>query len=88
MEKTILITIKPFTLYQRGTIIDNEKVIKTFELSMNKIEENILKLAENEDAFSIVISGPKVYTKGIQKKIEKEASLKNYNKNMLKIELL
>ena len=35
--------------------------------------------------FNIV--GPKVYTKGIQKKIEK-AELKTYNKNLLNIKLI
>ena len=87
MNKILLVNIKPFTFTQTISIFEDGNEVGTMIVPMNKIEEEILILAKKDNISEINIVGPKVYTKGIKKKIEK-AELKTYNKNMLDIKLI
>jgi hypothetical protein len=87
MEKMLLVNIKPFTFSQIISIFEDGNEAGTMIVPMNKIEEEILILAKHNNISEVNIVGPKVYTKGIQKKIEK-AELKTYNKNLLNIKLI
>jgi hypothetical protein len=87
MEKVLLVNIKPFTFSQIISIFEDGNEAGTMIVPMNKIEEEILILAKHNNISEVNIVGPKVYTKGIQKKIEK-AELKTYNKNLLNIKLI
>ena len=87
MEKVLLVNIKPFTFSQVISIFEDGNEVGTMIVPMNKIEEEILILAKHNNISDVNIVGPKVYTKGIQKKIEK-AELKTYNKNLLNIKLI
>lgn len=87
MNKILLVNVKPFTFTQTVSIFEDGNEVRTVTVPMNKIEEEILILAKKDNISEINIVGPKVYTKGIKKKIEK-AELKTYNKNMLDIKLI
>lgn len=87
MEKILLVNIKPFTFSQMISIFEDGNEVETMVVPMNKIEEEILILAKHNNISEVSIVGPKVYTKGIQKKIEK-IELKTYNKNLLNIKLI
>ena len=87
MNKILLVNVKPFTFTQTVSIFEDGNEVRTVTVPMNKIEEEILILAKKDNISEINIVGPKVYTKGIKKKIEK-AELKTYNKNMLNIKLI
>ena len=87
MEKVLLVNIKPFTFSQVISIFEDGNEVGTMIVPMNKIEEEILILAKHNNISDVNIVGPKVYTKGIKKKIEK-AELKTYNKNLLNIKLI
>lgn len=87
MEKILLANIKPFTFSQTISIFEDGSEVETMVVPMSKIEEEILILAKHNNISEVNIVGPKVYTKGIQKKIEK-AELKTYNKNLLNIKLI
>lgn len=87
MDKVLLVNIKPFTFTQIISIFEDGNEVETMAVPMNKIEEEILILTKHNDISEVNLVGPKVYTKGIQKKIEK-AELKTYNKNMLDIKLI
>ena len=87
MNKILLVNIKPFTFTQTISIFEDGNEVRTVTVPMNKIEEEILILAKKDNISEVNLIGPKVYTKGIQKKIEK-AELKTYNKNILDIKLI
>ena len=87
MDKVLLVNIKPFTFTQIISIFEDGNKVETMAVPMNKIEEEILILTKHNDISEVNLIGPKVYTKGIQKKIEK-AELKTYNKNILDIKLI
>ena len=87
MNKILLVNIKPFTFTQTVSIFEDGNEVGTMIVPMNKIEEEILILTKNDNISEVNIVGPKVYTKGIKKKIEK-AEFKTYNKNMLNIKLI
>lgn len=87
MNKVLLVNIKPFTFTQIISIFEDGNEVETMIVPMNKIEEEILILAKHNNISEVDLVGPKVYTKGIQKKIEK-AEFKTYNKNMLDIKLI
>lgn len=87
MDKVLLVNIKPFTFTQIISIFEDGNEVETIAVPMNKIEEEILILTKHNDISEVNLIGPKVYTKGIQKKIEK-AELKTYNKNILDIKLI
>lgn len=87
MDKVLLVNIKPFTFTQTISIFEDGSEVEIITVPMNKIEEEILILAKHNEISEVSLVGPKVYTKGIQKKIEK-AELKTYNKNMLNIKLI
>lgn len=87
MNKVLLVNIKPFTFTQVISIFEDGNEVETMAVPMNKIEEEILILTKHNDISEVNLVGPKIYTKGIQKKIEK-AELKTYNKNMLDIKLI
>jgi hypothetical protein len=87
MEKVLLVNMKPFTFSQTISIFEDGNEVETMVVPMNKIEEEILILAKHSNISEVNLVGPKVYTKGIQKKIEK-AELKTYNKNLLNIKLI
>lgn len=87
MDKVLLVNIKPFTFTQIISIFEDGNEVETMAVPMNKIEEEILILTKHNDISEVNLVGPKVYTKGIQRKIEK-AELKTYNKNMLDIKLI
>ena len=87
MEKILLVNMKPFTFSQTISIFEDGNEVETMVVPMNKIEEEILILAKHSNISEVNLVGPKVYTKGIQKKIEK-AELKTYNKNLLNIKLI
>ena len=87
MDKVLLVNIKPFTFTQIISIFEDGNEVETMAVPMNKIEEEILIFTKHNDISEVNLIGPKVYTKGIQKKIEK-AELKTYNKNILDIKLI
>ena len=87
MDKILLVNIKPFTFTQSISVFEDGNEIATMAVPMSKIEEEILIFTKHNNISKVNLVGPKVYTKGIQRKIEK-AELKTYNKNILDIKLI
>ena len=74
MNKILLVNIKPFTFTQTVSIFEDGNEVRTIIVPMNKIEEEILILTKKDNISEVNIVGPKVYTKGIKKKIESSNS--------------
>lgn len=85
--KIMMINIKPFTLSQTISIFENNLESQTFSISMSQLPNFVVNIAESLEIKDIKISGAKLYTQGIQKKIQKVEETK-YNKNILNIELI
>ena len=85
--KTLFIYARPFTFNQNILIFEDSKEVKNEIVSMNTLEESIIYLARSNNITEVNIAGPKIYTKGIQKKIQK-AELEKYSENTLKINLV
>ena len=85
--KTLFIYARPFTFNQNILIFEDGKEIKNEIVSMNTLEESVICLAHSNNITEVNIAGPKIYTKGIQKKIQK-AELEKYSENTLKINLV
>ena len=65
---------------------DGEEVTNT-QVPMNILEESIIAYAHLHNVSEINIVGPKIYTKGIQKKMQK-IELEKYSENTVKINLV
>ena len=85
--RTLFIYMRLFTFAQEILMFEDGKEIERETVPMNIFEDSVVCLARLNKITEVTIAGPKVYTKGIQKKIEK-AELKTYNKNLLNIKLI
>lgn len=85
--RTLFIYAKPFTFTQNILIFEDGTEIENEAVPMNKLEESVVLLSRLNNISEVSIAGPKVYTKGIQKKIQK-IELEKYSENTLKINLV
>ena len=85
--KKLVVSVKPFTFTQTVLVVEDNEVIDTKTVPMNTFEESVLAIANELEINELNLVGVKVYTRGIQKKIEK-AELKKYNENKLNIILM
>lgn len=85
--KKLVVSVKPFTFTQTVLVVEDNEVVDTKTVPMNTFEESVLAIANELEINELNLVGVKVYTRGIQKKIEK-AELKKYNENKLNIILM
>ena len=85
--KKLVVNVKLFTFTQTVLVVENNEIIDTKTIPMNAFEESILALANELEINELNLVGTKVYTKGIQKEIQK-IELKKYNENKLNIVLM
>lgn len=85
--KKLVVSVKPFTFTQTVLVVEDNEVVDTKTVPMNTFEESVLAIANELEINELNLAGVKVYTRGIQKKIEK-AELKKYNENKLNIILM
>ena len=85
--KTLFIYARPFIFNQNILIFEDGKEVKNEIVSINTLEERVIYLTHLNNIIEVNIAGPKIYTKGIQKKIQK-AELEKYGENTLKINLV
>lgn len=85
----LIICANMFTLTQVAYLTENtdKMVKKTFTIDMRKFEQEIFKICDEESVLNILISGPKMYTKGLVKKL-RQAELIRYNQKKFNIQLV
>lgn len=85
--RTLFVSPKPFTFSQNFTMFEDGEEITNTQVPMNILEESIIAYAHLHNVSEINIVGPKIYTKGIQKKMQK-IELEKYSENTVKINLV
>ena len=84
----LLIRMNMFTASQMAYVINFQgEVQKTFTLSVDKLDREVLRICEDEKIQDIIISGPMIYTRRFMKKIA-EAELIKYNQSKYNIRLV
>lgn len=84
----LLIRMNMFTASQMAYVINFQgEVQKTFTLSVDKLDREVLRICEDEKIQDIIISGPMIYTRWFMKKIA-EAELVKYNQSKYNIRLI
>ena len=84
----LLIRMNMFTASQMAYVINFQgEVQKTFTLSVDKLDREVLRICEDEKIQDIIISGPMIYTRRFMKKIA-EAELVKYNQSKYNIRLI
>ena len=86
-ERIILVNPKPFTFSQNFIMYEDGVEVANTQVPMNILEESLIAYAHLHNVSKINIAGPKIYTKGIQKKMQK-IELEKYNENTLTINLV
>lgn len=87
MKTTVLINVKPFVLNQEVYIITGETVRPAETIKMNDFVEEVFRLSNTYDTNEIHISGAKMFTAGLKKKVEK-AEIAKFSENKLNITLV
>jgi hypothetical protein len=85
--KTLFVSPKPFTFSQNFIIFEDGEEIANTQVPMNILEESLIAYAHLHNVSEINIAGPKIYTKGIQKRMQK-VELEKYNENTVTINLV
>lgn len=85
----LIVCANMFTLTQMAYLTENvgKEVKKTFAIDMRKFEQEIFKICDEEEVLNITISGPMMYTKGLEKKL-RQAELIRYNQKKFNIQLI
>jgi len=86
-ERIIFVNPRPFTFSQNFIMYEDGVEITNTQVPMNILEESLIAYAHWHNVSKINIAGPKIYTKGIQKKMQK-IELEKYNENTLMINLV
>ena len=86
-ERIIFVNPRPFTFSQNFIMYEDGVEITNTQVPMNILEESLITYAHLHNVSKINIAGPKIYTKGIQKKMQK-IELEKYNENTLMINLV
>lgn len=86
-ERIIFVNPRPFTFSQNFIMYEEGVEITNTQVPMNMLERSIITYAHLHNVSEINIIGPKVYTKGIQKKMQK-IELEQYSENTVKINLV
>lgn len=86
-ERVIYVNPRPFTFSQNFVVYEEGVEITNTQVPMNILEESIIAYAHQHNVSEINIAGPKIYTKGIQKRMQK-VELEKYNENTVEINLV
>lgn len=86
-ERVLYVNPRPFTFSQNFVVYEEGVEIANTQVPMNILEESIIAYAHLHNVSEINIAGPKIYTKGIQKKMQK-IELEKYNENTVEINLV
>ena len=86
-ERVIYVNPRPFTFSQNFVVYEEGVEITNTQVPMNILEESIIAYAHQHNVSEINIAGPKIYTKGIQKRMQK-VELEKYNENTIEINLV
>lgn len=86
-ERIIYVNPRPFTFSQNFVVYEEGVEITNTQVPMNILEESIIAYAHQHNVSEINIAGPKIYTKGIQKRMQK-VELEKYNENTVEINLV
>lgn len=86
-ERVIYVNPRPFTFSQNFVVYEEGVEITNAQVPMNILEESIIAYAHQHNVSEINIAGPKIYTKGIQKRMQK-VELEKYNENTVEINLV
>jgi len=85
---TIIANLKTFTFAHNIVVMDGDKVLTTTKAAMKNLPEVISQLANTYECKKILLSGNKVYTKGIGDKIRECYKAKYKNNEELEIECI
>lgn len=84
----LIICTNMFTLTQMAYLTQHDgEVAKTFAIDMRKFENEVFRICDEEKTTDIAISGPMMYTKGLEKKL-RHAELIKYNQKKFNIQLI
>lgn len=86
-ERIIYVNPRPFTFSQNFVMYEEGVEVTNTQVPMNILEESIIAYAHQHNVSEINIAGPKIYTKGIQKRMQK-VELEKYNENTVEINLV
>ena len=86
-ERVLYVNPRPFTFSQNFVVYEDGVEIANTQVPMNILEESIIAYAHQHNVSEINIAGPKIYTKGIQKRMQK-VELEKYNENTVEINLV
>lgn len=86
-ERVLYVSPRPFTFSQNFVVYEEGVEIANTQVPMNILEESIIAYAHQHNVSEINIAGPKIYTKGIQKRMQK-VELEKYNENTVEINLV
>lgn len=86
-ERVLYVNPRPFTFSQNFVVYEEGVEIANTQVPMNILEESIIAYAHQHNVSEINIAGPKIYTKGIQKRMQK-VELEKYNENTVEINLV
>ena len=86
-ERVIYVNPRPFTFSQNFVVYEEGVEIANTQVPMNILEESIIAYAHQHNVSEINIAGPEIYTKGIQKRMQK-VELEKYNKRTGEVEVL
>lgn len=86
-ERVLYVNPRPFTFSQNFVVYEEGVEIANTQVPMNILEESIIAYAHQHNVSEINIAGPKIYTRGIQKRMQK-VELEKYNENTVEINLV
>jgi len=84
--KKIVCHIQPFLSTQTVHIYVDNNETGTFTSATERIAENILQYARDQEIYDVTLAGSQIYNKSIKHKIESQ-ELNQYNENKIKVVL-
>ncbi|MCD8211081.1 MAG: hypothetical protein LUC37_06015 [Prevotella sp.] len=70
--KQIVGVLRPFSKQQTFYVLEDSNALEVVKPTLEEIPDVISALAEKYDVTQIIMSGPKQFSKGIQKRIEEK----------------
>ena len=83
----IIVEFKPFIMNQMVYVYQNGELFFSKLGTITDIDKIVIDLSEKYSIYTVDLAGPKMFSKGIQKRIEK-AELTKYHQNKIKINLI
>jgi len=82
--KKIVSVIKPFIINQNVFVYEDGNKIDAIQVPLNELQNMLIKIANQYEAYDVELIGSKKYINGIVNKV-KENEIAQYNENKIKI---